>query len=1053
MRFYLKSFFFFSALVASALVACSVTQILAIEPIRPAPDATKPFSPEESAKKFRVPNGFRVDLVASEPLLADPTCITFDEHGRLFVGELHGYNLEGYLDVTELNKTGKLDREVRRIHVRGPLHQEARKRTYGTVKLLKDNDGDGRMDKAVVFADHLPPCYGLTAARGGIIAVCPPEIIYLADRDGDGVAEVRETLFRGFTQVELERGINNPRPGLDNWIYVGAGGERGTITGPHLRQPVEIGHTNFRIRADGTAIEPVTGSVGTFGMAFSDFGDCFPGSGGGPVFAIPLDQQSLSRNPFVAAPQSTIWIADYSTTFPISQPDPWRVKRGQDPAWVKFYGPRETSSNYFTAGCGNVLYRAGLFPSEYQGQFFCCEPSQNIVHRAVLSRDGAGFRARRAVDDEKSEFLASTDQWFRPNNLEVGPDGALYIVDMYREIIEDYSAIPRFLQQQYGLVNGDDRGRIWRLSPIDGPVRQRLDLAALSDDELVRYTGDRDAWWRATAQRLLVERGNRAVAPALSRQVRQGKTPQARLHALYTLDGLGALTPAEVAHALRDEHYGVRVHALRLSERWLADNSELAAQAVTLADDSDASVRLQVALSLGAAPTDKAQQPLLRLATTHGQEPWMAAAILSSARHSAPAILAGLLRLPEIPDGGKKLLQPLATTIGAQGTSGQIAELLAAVDRHGPTVQLACLEGWAKGLSQRKDRLAMTTMPAPLGRWTASASGEIKTAAVRLAVALQLGATAEVRGAFAEAARGAQDEKLPLAQRKQALRLLACAPFPILQPVVTELLTARHAPDLQVAAVGTLSECDDPGVAAVLLGDWNTVSPSVRTAIIKGLLAREDRLVALLDAVESKRIHPSGIGSFQQQYLTTHRDAKIANRASKLLQQQATTKETAQRLAQFQQALGGPRDVQAGKAVFAKHCQTCHRVSGEGFEVGPNLGSAMNKPDESILMSILDPSSQITSGFESYIVVRLDGRISGGILASESPTSVTLRRDKGETEMILRSEIDTLSASQISIMPDNLYQQMTPKDAADLIAYLRAALAQPQETAAIAPGK
>jgi len=522
--------------------------------------------------------------------------------------------------------------------------------------------------------------------------------------------------------------------------------------------------------------------------------------------------------------------------------------------------------------------------------------------------------------------------------------------------------------------------------------------------------------------------------------VRQAKTPQARLHALYTLDGLDALAPAEVAHALRDENYGVRVHALRLSERWLAENSDLAAQAVALADDADPSVRLQAALSLGAAPTEKAQQALLRLATGHGQERWMAAAILSSARHSAPAILAGLLRMPEISEGARKLLQPLATTVGAQGTSGQIAKLLAAVDRQGPSVQLACLEGWANGLSQRKDRPAMTTMPDPLGRWIASASGEVKTAAVRVAVALQLGASPEVHSAFAEAARGAQDEKLPLAQRTQALGLLACAPFPILQPVVAELLTARHAPDLQVAAVRTLSECDDPGVAAVLLEDWNTVSPSVRTAVIKALLAREDRLVALLDAVESKRIHPSGIGSFQQQYLTTHRDAKIAKRASRILQQQATTKETAQRLAQFQQALVGPRDAQAGKAVFAKHCQTCHRVNGEGFEVGPNLGSAMNKPDESILMSILDPSSQITSGFESYIVVRLDGRISSGILASESPTSVTLRRDKGETEMILRSEIDSLSASQISIMPDNLYQQMSPKDAADLISYLRAAL-------------
>lgn len=247
--------------IAQVLFVLFIYAHLLAEIPRPG-DAPSARTPEQSAAAFKLPDGFRMEVVASEPLIASPSGICWDEQGRLFVSELHGYNLEGQLDIDELNKTGKLDSEVRRVQADEKFKQAAMKGTYGVVKLLSDANGDGRMDKAVVWAADLPPIYGLVPARGGVIVAAAPDIIFLADRDGDGKAEVRETLFTGFPVGMLERGINAPQWGSDGWIYFGRGHGGGKITGPHLTASVDLPGTDFRIRADGTAIEPVTGGLG-----------------------------------------------------------------------------------------------------------------------------------------------------------------------------------------------------------------------------------------------------------------------------------------------------------------------------------------------------------------------------------------------------------------------------------------------------------------------------------------------------------------------------------------------------------------------------------------------------------------------------------------------------------------------------------------------------------------------------------------------------------------------------------------------------------------------
>jgi putative membrane-bound dehydrogenase-like protein len=422
-------------------------------------DVPKPLSPAESAKLFQLPAGAKIRLLASEPLITEPSGICWDDKGRCFVCELHGYNVEGQYDIDELNKSGQLDLEVRRIQASEEAKKKAEAETYGTVKLLRDTDGDGVMDKAIVWADRLPPCYGIASANGGLIVACAPHIVFLRDSDGDDRADVNEKLFSGFGTGNLERGINAPTWGTDGWLYFGRGWAGGKITGPHLQKPVTLPATDFRIRADGSAIEPVSGSTKTMGMAFTESGDRFVCTTTHPgLYVTPIPWRYLTRNPDAAAPVLDSPASDDTRVYPISKPHPWRTQREQHAEYFAFYRKISLSdaaaSGYFTSACG---------PLVHDGYYLVCEPAQNLIHRSQIVRDGTRLRLQRFPGEEQREFIASRDAWFHPVSLTHTPQGHIAICDFYREIIEDYSAIPRHLQQQYGVINGHDRGRIWVL--------------------------------------------------------------------------------------------------------------------------------------------------------------------------------------------------------------------------------------------------------------------------------------------------------------------------------------------------------------------------------------------------------------------------------------------------------------------------------------------------------------------------------------------------------------------------------------------------------------
>ena len=531
---------------------------------------------------------------------------------------------------------------------------------------------------------------------------------------------MREVLFTGFGVGELWTRINNPRWGLDNWIYGVSGmNSGGTIRGPHLPQNVELGSVCFRFKADGSALEPESGWTHGFGQALDDWGDRFLCTNQQHVLhVVPVPHRYLVHNPFYAAPDLTLNVSGYghpARVYPTSQPDPWRRLRAADPQWVKFYGEAEATANgYFTAASGQTIYRAQAFPEQYYGNHFSVDNAQNMIHRCLLHPKGVSYTAQRPDPDEQREFLTSTEQWFRPVNLLTGPDGMLYVVDMYRDIIEDYSAIPRHLQQLYvrSLIAGAERGRIWRIVPDHKPPSPHVDLGQATSAELVSCLAHQNAWWRETAQRLLVERRDQSVAASLRRELQQAAAPQSRLHTLYTLAGLELLTPELARTALRDPEPLVKVHALRLAERSMDDPRVLQAM-LDVEQDAHPRVRLQAALSLGRSDSPAAVAALSHMAASAGGDPWLEAAIVCSTVNTADRLVDTLVREARNAPASDTLLRALCSVIGGRRDDRQLAALLVALsgqrDRCPERVQQACLEGLLQGL--QRGTPAASTLP------------------------------------------------------------------------------------------------------------------------------------------------------------------------------------------------------------------------------------------------------------------------------------------------------------------------------------------------------
>ncbi|HLV00734.1 MAG TPA: PVC-type heme-binding CxxCH protein, partial [Acidobacteriota bacterium] len=510
-------------------------------------ESLSPRTAEETVASFQLHPALQAEVFASEPLIRDPVEMVLDEDGRIFVAEM--------VDYPDYDP---------------PEGQPPRSR----VSLLEDRDGDGVIDHSSVFADQLLHATSLLPWKGGLIVTSAPDILYLKDTDGDGKADQREVLFTGFNdQVDPEGRITNLRLSVDNWIYASNHGHEGTVR--FLRDPeappVSVQGTDFRFRLDKGLFEAASGPT-QFGQGVDDWGNRFITQNTIHVRHVVIPWRYLTRNLFLDPGNVSQDISDHgrpaARMFQLTAPQQWRVERTrmrQQRYDEQGVDRVELLSGYFTGASGGTIYDGVSLGEEFRGNLFTGDVSGNLVHRDVLAPQGATFVASRAPDEEEREFLASTDPWFRPCNFAVGPDGSLFIIDIYREFIETPASIPEELKKNMDFHSGTDLGRIYRISRKgSGPYKTPQRLSELDSSELVQLLSHENGWHRRTAHRLLLERADPGITPELRNVVHHGESPQARLYAAYLLESLDQVDEEIARKLINDPHPEVRRHGVLL---------------------------------------------------------------------------------------------------------------------------------------------------------------------------------------------------------------------------------------------------------------------------------------------------------------------------------------------------------------------------------------------------------------------------------------------------------------------------------------------------------
>ncbi|MBM3804259.1 MAG: c-type cytochrome [Acidimicrobiia bacterium] len=969
------------------------------------------LSPQDALTSFRLSDDFRIELFACEPYVLSPVEMVFDENGRIYVAEM--------LDYPEDPPPGK----------------PARSR----IRLLEDRDGDGRVDHAVVFADRVLEVSGLQPWKGGLIVTSAPDILFMKDTNGDGQADERRVLYTGFPKVNPEARITNPRLAIDNWVYASNTGSDGRITSPDQagHAPVLVRGADFRFRPDRRTAEPASGPA-QFGSTFDDWGNRFITQNTIHLRHVVLPMQYLDKSPFLDIPAVAQDISDHgrpsSPIFPLTSPQAWRVERTrlrQQRYDENRLNRTEQVGGYFSAASGSTIYSGDVFPKEYWGNIFTGEVNSNLVHRDILRQDGVSFLAARAKDG--IEFLASTDPWFRPCNFTNAPDGNLYVTDIYRLFIETPESIPEELKKNMDFWAGDTMGRIYRIVS-NKPLRRRdlkPQLGVATTVELVRLLESTNGWHRQTAQRLLLERQDPSAIPPLRELVQKSRSSLARIHALWSLEGLSALQAAQLGVALRDVDPHLREHALRLSEPWLDSSEALKRVVFDMARDSDMRVQFQLALTLGRTGDPQKLATLVELASLRPVDPWFRTAILSSVAESAHAFYEQL-RSRSRTGVNPELLEQLGSVIGGKHDTAEMRRFLKALARESSPE--AGLRGLARGLKLAAVRdLFVPEAQTYLSRFLNSSKEPVQAAAWEVARHLRLGDL--TRKALAEAL----SEPLPLARRTFAIRALQGGSFEAVSSVLRTVLDSPSASILKLAAIDTLSVFDHPTVPSILMAPWKGYSPEARQRVLTVLLRRREWMAALVSALEDGNVERASVDATVQARLLDHPDPAVVDRARKVFSRQGEDRSGI--VAAYRDVLKLRGDVAHGKQAFEKTCAKCHLPQGERARLGPDLSGISSKSKEELLKSILDPSASIEPRFVNYIVITKDGRMHDGILGNETPGALTLRgtSDEGDTTL-LRRNIADIRASTISLMPDEIEKTLQRQGIADVIAYLQGGL-------------
>lgn len=969
---------------------------------------------KQALADFELAEGFRIEPIAMEPLVADPVAMEIDENGLFYVVEMHGYPED---------TSGS-----------------------GLVKLLRDTDQDGWPDSSRVFADGLILPTGIMKWREGVIVTDPPHVWYMEDTDGDDRADIKKIMLTGFALSNPQHNANTPVFGLDNWIYIA---HQYAITPtvskmfsdegqeiyfperpPAARLPKNADDRNIRFKPDDYALEMLAANS-QYGQTFSPWGHHFLTENAKHIYHEVLADRYLRRNPHLLVPDVVQHVADHGpacTVYPITANPQHQLL---------------TDLGVITAACGITWYSGGAFPPPYaQDVTFVAEPVHNLIHADRLTDDGPSFIASRIEQDK--EFLASRDALFRPSMLYIGPEGALYVIDYYRPIIEHPEWMSDEVNRSGRLYEGNDQGRIYRIVPASGlkmDWMKTLNLGKAEDTTLVRLLGHPNSWYRRTAQRLLYQRKSNAWE-AIRALAHDNTRPEGQVHALWLLEGLGGLQEKDVEKALIATHPGVRENGLRIAEfnykKWPA----LVQTIKPMVQDTSAKVRFQLLCTLGEFKDSAAVQLRWALLKQNIHDEWMQAAALTAAGQEKLFFDLAIRELSAAEkEKAAKLFAKLAVAISQSVPPEQgrefLNQLITAGTDDDAIWQSAALEGlyalWSR--REKPNWFGPPERAQLLRNFTPNVDERLRSLCVKLLTLM--GTNSRLSSAtIAEARQWATDPDQPVSLRIDALRLLKLAKTPDLQTLAEQLLKPSAVEPLQEAALDLLAANDETSFWPAVLQHWPVFTPTLKDKAIGHTLRYRTRMLQLLESIQAGQVKTSSI-SWPRQVRLMNNDFDDVRQIARRIFTAPDQSARQQVVESYRPALEGLGSLERGAVVYERACASCHQWQGQGIAFGPDLGTVRNRDPYFILADILHRNRALADAYELWNIEYGTNLSVSGIISSESSTALTVKKLDGQEETIARQEIKTMQASPISAMPDGLESSISVEEMRDLITFIK----------------